>query len=344
MKILLDFHHAADINFFKEAIAILKKDYGCEFMFVVEPRGRLVSILEKELAGISYTKIGKFRTSLLGKMFGMAGWCISMLFRLPGKHVDVGTGFGGVGLCHVTWLLRKPSVIFDDDIEYKLGFYPYKPFATRIVMPKSIPIEAKNIVKFNGFKELAYLHPNYFKPDIKELQEYGLAENKYVFIREVSSGSLNYRDLKMGQLATICSHLKDLHLDIVLSLEDKSLTKQFEKQCLILKEPVNDIYSLIHYALCTISSGDTMARESCLVGTPAIYTGGRKMSVNQGLVEKGIFFEADDDKKITSLVDTIYKENLKQKTQMVVQKALSEEWEDTTQVIIRNLIEIVKDE
>jgi predicted glycosyltransferase len=340
MKILLDFHHTADINFFKEAVAILKRDHGCEFVFVVEPRGRLVSILKKELVGIPFIKIGEYRASLPGKMFGIIEWCLFILSRLPKEHIDIATGFGSVGLSFITWLLRKPSVIFDDDIEFKLGFYSYKPFATRIVLPQSISIKGKNIVKYNGFKELAYLHPNYFKPDIDALREYGIAESQYVFIREVSSSSLNYRNLKMGQLAGVCSYLKDLHLDVVLSLEDKSLTKQFENQCIILKEPVNDIYSLIHHALFTISSGDTMARESCLVGTPVIYTGGRKMSVNQELVTKGIFFEASDKQTILKLIKKIIKEDLKQKTQMIIQKALAEEWEDTSKVIIQNLMEV----
>jgi predicted glycosyltransferase len=343
MKVLLDFHHAADINFFKNAVSILKRDYGCEFIFIVQPRGRLISIFEKEMGDAPFTRIGKYRASLFGKMFGTAEWCTSILSYLRKEDFDIATAVGGVGLCYVTSLLRKPSVIFDDDIEYKLGFYPYKPFATRIVLPQSLPIKGKNIVKYNGFKELAYLHPNYFKPDIGALQEYGIAEHRYVFIREVSSSSLNYRDLKAGQLADVCSHLRDLGLDVLLSLEDKSLRRQFETKCQTLNEPVKDIYSLLHYALFTISSGDTMARESCLVGTPVIYTGGRKMSVNQELVVKGIFFEENDKQTILSLVDKVIKVNIKQETQRIIQKALAEEWEDTTQVIIRNLIAFLQD-
>ncbi|MHB8104699.1 MAG: DUF354 domain-containing protein [Dehalococcoidales bacterium] len=343
MKILVNLTHPAHINFFKNAIASLRKDYECEFKFLVLPRGNLVSIIEKELEGLPFTKVGKYRTSLLGKMLGVVEQCVYILSHLRREDFDIATAFfGGTGLCHVTWVLRKPSVIFDDDVEYKLNFYPYKPFATRIVLPRSIPVKGKNIVKYNGFKELAYLHPNYFKPNSKALQDYGIVPLQYVFVREVSSSSLNYRDLKMGQLADICPYLRDLGLDIILSLEDKSLIKQFEKQCKILDEPVDDIYSLLHYALFTISSGDTMARESCLVGTPAIYSGGRKMSVNQELIAKGIFFETNDNQAILSSIDNIINNNIKQKTQRIVQKAVAEEWEDTTQVIIRNLMAVLQ--
>ena len=37
------------------------------------------------------------------------------------------------------------------------------------------------------------------------------------------------------------------------------------------------MHTLLYYAKCVISSGDTVAREAALLGTPAIYIGGRDM-------------------------------------------------------------------
>ena len=149
------------------------------------------------------------------------------------------------------------------------------------------------------------MHPSHFKPDEGALQEYGLSPGSYVFVREVSNISMNYSHLEEGQLADVCGRLRTLGLNVVLSLEDKSLADRFAPHCIILQEPVRDIYSLMHFALLTISSGDTMARESCLTGTPVIYTGGRFMSVNSELIRKGIFFEPDKDHAVMTLVDMI---------------------------------------
>jgi uncharacterized protein len=342
-KILVSLTHPAHINFFRYAADILVQKHNCQIQFFILPRGKLVSIFEREMGKFTYTKMGKYRSSLIGKALSVSEQCLTILTNGRRQGFDIATGFSnGDGLCHAVYLLHKPSVIFDDDVEYKLNFYPYKPFATRIVLPQSIPIRSNNIKKYAGFKELAYLHPNYFEPDVRKLSPYGLSPNEYVFIREVSSSTLNYRELPMGQLAEVCPRLKDLGFKIVLSLEEKKLKKLFEKDCIILEEPVEDIYSLQHFALFTISSGDTVARESPLLGTPVIYTGGRKMSVNQPLVEKGILFEANHEQPVLFLIDKIIKQKLKERTKSVVQQAISAEWEDTTQVIIRNLMEFAR--
>jgi predicted glycosyltransferase len=344
MKILVDLNHPVDVNFFKNAIAVLAKKHDCEIDITVQPRGKLVPILQKELPGFHFTSIGIYRKSFVGKVYGAGYRFVRLLSYVRRGGFDGVVSFGGIGVSHATYVLRKPSIIFDDDTEYKLGFYPYKSFATRLVMPAHIPIQGRNIVKYKGFKELAYLHPNRFKPDESALKEYGLTPGEYVFVREVSKISMNYAHLETGQLATVCSHLKTSGLNVVLSLEDKSLVDRFSPHCIILQEPVRDIYSLMHFARLTISSGDTVARESCLTGTPVIYTGGRYMSVNTELTKKGIFFEPNNEHPIMNLVGMIIEQNIKEKTRETVQRALADEWEDTTEVIVNNVLGAIRDD
>jgi predicted glycosyltransferase len=341
MKILVDLNHPVDVNFFKNAIALLAKQHNCDIEITLQPRGKLVPILQRELPNFHFTSIGTYRKSLTGKVLGAGYRFLRLLSFVRRGEFDAVVSFGGIGVCHATYVLRKPSVIFDDDIEYRIGFYPYKPFATRLVMPQHIPVRGRNVVKYKGFKELAYLHPNHFKPDEGSLREYGVMPAKYVFVREVSNISMNYTHLEEGQLADVCRRLRTSGLDVVLSLEDKSLTDRFAPHCIILQEPVRDIYSLMHFALLTVSSGDTMARESCLTGTPVIYTGGRYMSVNTELIKRGIFFEPDDEHSVMNLVGMIVEGNIKERTQEIVQQALVDEWEDTTQVIVNNVLSVM---
>ena len=82
MKVLVSLTHPAHINFFKNAITSLRQDYGCEFKFLVLPRGSLVSIFEKELEGMPFAKVGTYRSSILGKMYGLAEQCVHMLSHL----------------------------------------------------------------------------------------------------------------------------------------------------------------------------------------------------------------------------------------------------------------------
>jgi predicted glycosyltransferase len=339
MKILVDLNHPVDVNFFKNAIKSWTTQHHCQVDITLQPRGKLVPILQSELPGFSFVSMGTFQKSMVRKLL-MVAWRFPRFFNYVRRGgYDVVASFGGIGVSHATWLLKKPSVIFDDDIEYGIGFYPYKPFATRLVLPAQIPVTGRNVVRYRGFKELAYLHPNYFKPNESALQEYGLKPSGYVFVREVSKISGNYAHLQSGQLASVCAHLNTMGLKVVLSLEDKSLEDQFAPYCVILQEPVRDIYSLMHFARLAISSGDTMARESCLTGTPVIYTGGRYMSVNAELTKKGIFFAPDAGHPTIDLVSMIIGQNVKEKTQETVRQALTNEWEDTTMVIVSNVLE-----
>ncbi len=339
MKILVDLNHPVDVNFFKNAIRVWTAQHGCQVDIALQPRGKMVAILQSELPGHPFKAMGTFQKTMARKLLMHAWRFPQFLNHVRRGRYDVVTSFGGIVVSHATWLLGKPSVIFDDDIEYGIGYWPYKPFATRLLLPAQVPARGRNIMRYRGFKELAYLHPHYFRPDPGALQEYGLAPSGYIFVREVSKVSGNYAHLEAGGLAGVCARVREKGLAVVLSLEDKSLSDQFAPYCTILQEPVRDIYSLMHFARLTISSGDTMARESCLAGTPVVYTGGRFMSVNTELVRKGIFFQPDAGHTTMEMADMIIEQKIKEKTQEELRQALAGEWEDTTEVIVNNVLE-----
>lgn len=338
MKIIIDILHPAHINFFKNALRILKLDYGVDCELTILPRPGVISIIQKEYKGMPFSSIGKYESSLAGKALCLIKRTKLLIKYLRSTNFNLVSSVGSYGIAQAAYFLRKPSVIFTDDIGYKLSYESLKPFATRIVSP--CQSREKKIVNYRGFKELAYLHPNYFIPNEEVLLEYGLKPSKYVFIREVSNSSLNYSNLVQGQLASVCHYLRDIGFEVILSLENKALKNRFEGRCIILKEPVSDIHSLLHFALLTISSGDSMARESCLVGTPSIYTGGRIMSVNKELEDKSCFFrvEADKTEPILEKIRYIIDNNVKKKTEKTIEEAIQTEWEDTTRVIIDNLL------
>lgn len=338
MNIVIDFLHPADVNFYKNAIHILMKR-KVEINLIVRPRGRLISILQKELPYINFKIIGKYYSNIYGKIFGLIKRDLEVIFYINKIDFDVSTSIGPQ-ICHASRILGKPSVAFEDDYEYKIPFYLAKFSATRSVMPECIPATGKNIYKYRGLKELAYLHPKYFKPNKKILEQYKLRPQEYVFIREIASTSLNYKG-SSAKLHEITEHLKEMGFQIVVSLENKSLIERFKKNCIILEEPVEDIYSLLKFAALTISSGDTMARESCLVGTPTIYTGGRDMHVNKELIRKKCMFKVDDIEKVPTTVKYILENDMKRDVKRIIEHAIKHEWEDTTEVILENLLEVV---
>ena len=52
-------------------------------------------------------------------------------------------------------------------------------------------------------KEWAYLAPKYFKPNPQVLEKYGVKPKEYVFLREVSVGTVNYAGQASGAILGI---------------------------------------------------------------------------------------------------------------------------------------------
>lgn len=330
-SIVIDIIHYPHFNFFKNIIKILKAE-NININIVFRPRGNLNLLLENEFPDTQFVKIGLHRKSIFGKVHDLIERDFRLLKYLMETQPDACVSVGSINLAHASFILKKPSICFVDDMEHKLAYNLVKPFSTYFVVPKCVPASGKNVIKYNGFKELAYLHPNYFVPNKNILDQYNVKPNEYVFIREVSNSSLNYKNLEEGKLSTIIHYLNDLGFKILLSVENKRLTNLFENHCIILKEPVEDIHSLLSYAALTISSGDSMARESCLLGTPAIYTGGREMAINNELIRRHFMFKSIVGNELSDLIEYIINNDVKKKIQYDVNWALKYEWVDTNEV------------
>ncbi|MEM4260312.1 MAG: DUF354 domain-containing protein [Candidatus Woesearchaeota archaeon] len=338
MRILIDILHPADINFFKNAIKILLNKKHKIFITYTD-RGNIESILKKEYADfeIPMIKLGTHHKKKFRKIIGIPERVFKLIKFMKDKKFDKVISFQSFYLAMAAKFYRIPSIIFYDDYEYKSTFNLCKIFASRFVLPSSIPVSGKNIYKTYDFKELAYLHPTYFKPNIGVLKEYNLKPGEYVFIREISNISLNYSQTS-SNLDSIIKHVKKRRLKIILSLEDKSLIPKYNKDCIILNEPVSDIYSLINFAKCVVTSGDTIAREAALLGVPTIYTGKRKMSVNKQLINAGYIKQGNTyDYKYVNLRTKIIKNASPIKYNNQDYKQFISRFRDTTKVIVEEI-------
>ncbi len=335
MNILFDINHPVDVNFFKNSIVSLDEN-GHNVFITFRNRGKLESILRYELKGYNIVKIGEHAKGFVSKVITQLNRDRKIISYIRKNSIDLVVCFGSTAAISAWWC-RKPYLAFDDDFEYKIPFFHANWFSTKHIYPDTIAYENSKTVKYKGFKELAYLHPNYLKTDKSILSNYNLKENKYVFVREIDSVSLNYQD-ENRILENIIEHIQKRGLKILLSLENKNKKAYFkDKDCIVLEEPVTDIYSLMYHALFAISSGDTVARETALMGVPTIYTGGRSMAVNEQLVAEGLFFEITDLEKLRNKIDEI-DISFREKFKHDIVETINTKWEDTTQIIL-NLIE-----
>ncbi|MAJ43844.1 MAG: hypothetical protein CMF96_03740 [Candidatus Marinimicrobia bacterium] len=337
MRILFDISHPAHINFFKFAIEKLNSEDDHHIFVTCLRRGNLPSIVKRELKSIDVTYISRHRGSVISIIFeANILKFFKLLFFVFSNKIDFGVSVGSFILGATLKLRNKPNIQFDDDPESSQNLFFEKITADEIHIPPILD-ETKQFIIFNALKEWAYLSPKYFKPNIKIPASYGLVPYEYLFIREVSSGSLNYMDQGSYTIASFSEKLnKDL--TVILSLEDKSKRHLYPTEWIILEEPVNDIHSLMYYSKILISSGDSMAREGSMLGCPSIYCGKRKMKANNIMVNEGSLFHL----KPKDVPDFISDFNISFLSQKDFRANLKNKWDDVTEHILKSINRIVK--
>ena len=328
MRILFDILHPAHLNFYKKTIRNLQAEH--DITVLIRHRGDLVDFAKKEL-NVPIKVVGRHYGSRIGKLFGLFHRICYLIWEGCKNPYDVATSHGGFYVSIASWMMGKRSVVFYDNAEYKLLFFLCRKFSSKFVIPQLLGIEGKNISTFNGYKELAYL--NRFKPAQEILEKYKVKKNRYVFVRQIAHISLDYwSDDSSQNMKTILTYLSQNKFSVIASVEEGSshiLEFQEFDNIYVLPESTSEMHTLLYYAKCVISSGDTVAREAALLGTPAIYIGGRDMKINRELINLGRLNCPDAPEIIPTL-----ERMLRKKKDFSQQNA---GWDDTTDVIIQEL-------
>lgn len=275
MNIWIDLAHIPQYNFYKWLILKCAEEGQTVYVTVLK-RGKMPNIVRKELGGTANVRIsfiGKHRSR---KWSAILEANIIRNFQLivwaTGKHIDMGFS-NGYQLALIGWLKGFPTYSFDDDpqtVDYRPKLWFNK--ETCYCLYKYSDALSPKAHVLPVLKEWSYLAPEYFHPDISALDEYGVQPKEYLFLREVSVGTVNYAGQEYGAVLAI-EDLVPKEFKVILSLEDKSRRTLYPDNWIVLKEPVRDIHSLIYFSSGLISSGDSMAREAALLGVPSYYLG-----------------------------------------------------------------------
>jgi hypothetical protein len=171
---------------------------------------------------------------------------------------------------HVAFLLRKKSIIFDDTEHAKEQILLYRFFASKICTSTCFKGDfGKKQIRYDGYHELAYLHPNNFTPNPAVLDEVGLSqEEPFFIIRFVSWGATH--DLGQCGITDKISFVKKIaQYGRVIITSEKPLPPELDPY--ILKVAPEKLHDLLYFATLTISEGATTASESAVLGTHAVY-------------------------------------------------------------------------
>ncbi len=330
MTIVFDLLHPAHLNFFKNSMKNAS-DLGHKVVITVLKRGKLPSIVKKELPQYDIHEVGKHTGSTFSIIFQANIFrFFQIFFLLMSIKPDIGFSVGSFILGFNMKLRGKRNYQFDDDPERPVNVFLEKLTSTRLFFPMVFQSKSSKVENFLSLKEWAYLSPKYLHTDLKALDEYCLKPKEYVFIREVSTGSLNYKNQMKNIIASIANQLPS-NYTYLLSLEDKSTKNEYPKSWIILNEPVEDIHSLMFYSKMVISTGDSMAREGAMLGVTSVYCGSREMKANSFLIEKKKLHWINPDE----LVDRIDYLLSNEEEQEIFREKLDNEWEDINLLLIK---------
>lgn len=243
-------------------------------------------------------------------------------------------GFGIIE-AFTSFFLRSPCLIFNDSEPVPVQNYLNKLFSNVILTPDCFNGDFGNKhVRLAGYKELAYLHPNYFQPDPAVINELGLDSNeKYVILRFNAFDAVHdigRRGFSLSDKYKLVQELEK-YAKVFIRFE-KELPADLAKYNLPIS--FDRIHHALYYAQLLVTDTQTMTTEAAILGTPAIrcnnFVGPDDMSNFIELEQKyGLIYNyREPDKAIRKAVELIQKPGLK------------EEWQHKREGLFKDKIDI----
>ena len=331
MRILIDIGHPAQVHFCKNIIQNLEK-HGHEVKITARDKDLTQRLLD--IYGFEYENLGKIQKGLFNKAIEMIK-IDYRLYKIAKKFKpDLLISKSSIYAAHVSNIIHKPYILVHDTEHAMLANWLTFPFTDVICTPKSCKsdINPKKHVIFDSYKELAYLHPNYFKPDSSVLDDLELGkDDKFIIMRFVSWGASH----DVGQCGVDFEAKKRLIKELekygkVFITSEAKIEKEFEKYKLNM--PPEKIHDLLFYATLYVGEGATMASEAGILGTPSIY-------ISSLFGTMGNF---DDLEKNYGLVYTFQDSTLalEKALELLDNKDIKEKWQKKREKLLNEKIDV----
>lgn len=312
MRILIDVNHPAHVHFFKYFIWEMQKR-NHQILITASAKDITFELLKKY--NLDFIDLGEYGKSMLKKLVNIPIKDLKLLRSIKAFKPDVLMGIASFRASHVGFLTGRKSFVFDDTEHSTKEILLYKPFATKIFTPDCFltDINQKQI-RYKGYHELAYLHPNYFKPEFSILNELKIKEGEPFFIiRFVSWGAMH----DIGQMG-LSEDGKDrlinklLEYGKVIITSEETLPEKYEQYRMNLSSAM--IHQLLYFATMYIGEGGTMASEAAVLGTPSIFINSLDAGTFKDLEENYKLMRrfSNESEAMVFIEDQLQNPNLKQ--------------------------------
>ncbi len=268
-RVLVDINHPAHVHLFRHFITDMTAR-GNKVFVTAQNVPSITTLLTKY--NIPFIKVGVKKDGLVWKYLVEAFHILQVLYLVIVNRIGYGIGVSMV-LPVVSKLSRMVSFsLDDDDLAVTPMFGRFVSMASVILTPESLASEDRgpNRICHPSFHELAYLHPNRFRPDPAILEEVGVLPGEPFFILRFNAFKAHHdvgaRGLSLDQKLALVALLEP-HGKLFITTE-----RAIEPALQAYQIPVSPekIHSLMYYATMFIGDSQTMISEAALLGTPAI--------------------------------------------------------------------------
>lgn len=267
MKVAIGVSHPKHVLIFKNVIdCLIKKGHVIKVIAVDKEISKY--LLDK--FNIEYEIIGKNQPNMLDKLIVLPRWEYLTYKSLKNFKPDLFVGRAIPHMAHVSAIMRKPYIIFEDTEIAKTVHKITLPFADAIVTPTSYQRDhGEKHHRFDGYFEHEYLANEFFKPDKSILDDLKInGDDKIILVRFVAwKASHDIGDYGFQNRIAAIDELKK-HGRVFISSEE---VLPAELQNYKLSIPYEKIHHLMYFSDLFIGESATMATECALLGTPSIY-------------------------------------------------------------------------
>jgi uncharacterized protein len=318
MKVLFDIGHPADVHLFKYVIRNLERDMH-EVSICVRERENIVKKL-LDIYGFNYEILEKNTPGLFNKAITMLKNDYKLFKISHDFNPDIYVSLASPYSAQVSKILGRQSITFTDSEPTGLMLALTMPFTDAVLTPSGFTRDlGKKQIRISSYKELAYLHPNWFTPKSDILKVLGISRNEpYVILRFGAFDASHDIGIKGFSLDDKRRLIKGLskYARVFISSE-VVLPKDLNKYCINI--PQDRMHDALYYASLLVGDTQTSTTEAACIGIPAIrcnsFVGDNDMSnfIELEGVYGLIFNYNTSEKAIEKSIDLIQQTDLKEK-------------------------------
>jgi predicted glycosyltransferase len=291
--------------------------------------------------GFKFIKVGKNVAGLVPKACGFFKREWKLLKIVKEFDPDFLISATSPPLTHVSKLTGKKHIGFVDTEHAVLANKLSIPFTDVICTPSCFKKNfGKKHLRYNGYQELAYLHPNHFKPNPDVLKKLNInPDEKYFIVRFVAwtaHHDIGHKGISNDMKLRIVKELKKYGRVLITS--EIPLPEEFEPYKIAVSP--EKMHDLMYYATLLFGESATMASECAVLGTPAIFLdfAGRGYTDDEekeyGLVYNFKNDEISQEKALEKAIELVSNDNLKEECVLKRAKLLDEKI-DVTEFMLK---------